>query len=236
MDDDPPPGDVELLDEWDDDLPAPRRRTKTWMLGPLALVAVGAILVAVVLGGTKRAALTDSSSPPAPPSVTSGTSSSYPAPTSWATVDATLPSGATTYRVEASGGGGIMVVPEEAYTPGPIPSDAEAEPLVVSLLERVDSTDSATVAFKVMMCVPSGRAALGGGKVRISRSGWMLGLVSGMSAPMSAGGRSPAFPETALLDAGQCVSGYLTFALPVASKYLSLYYNDDRFMWGWRVS
>ena len=235
MDDDPPPGDVELLDEWDD-LTAPRRRTKTWMLGPLALVAVGAVLVAVVLGGTKRAALTDSSSPPGPPSVTSGTSVSYPAPTSWATVDATLPGGATTYRIEASGGGGIMVVPEEAYTPGPIPSDAEAEPLVISLLERVDGIEPATVAFKVMMCVRSGTAATGGGKVRIARSGWVLGLGNGAVSPMSAGGRSPAFPETALLDAGQCVSGYLTFALPVGAKFLSLYYNDDRFMWGWRVS
>jgi hypothetical protein len=236
MNGDPPPGNVELLDEWDDDLPTPRRRTRTWLIGPLALVAVVAIVIAVVLGGTKPEALKVTSSPPAEPSATSALTAGDPSPTSWATVEASLPNGAVTYsRVDASGGV-VIVGPVQEFTPDPIPSDAEAEPLLVTLLGKAEGTDPGIVAFKVQICLRAGSGAAGGGKVRISRSGWMLALASSSISPVSGGGLDPAFPDTALLGPGQCVSGYVTFPLLADTKYISLYYGDDRFTWSWRVS
>lgn len=220
MHDDPPLGNIELLDEWDDDeSPRPRRRTRTRVIGPLALVAIAAIVVAVVLGGTKQQALdpvpTELSTTPTP------TALSYPS-YSYVTVDASS--------------GPITIGPDPAYTPEPIPSDAEAEPLLVTLLGKAERTDAMIVAFKVQICLRGGSAAAGGGKVRVSRNGWMLGLGSSSISPVSTGGLAPEFPDTAFLDAGQCVSGYVTFPLLGDAKYISLYYGDERFTWSWRVS
>jgi hypothetical protein len=234
MDDDPPPGNVEILDEWDDDRPAQPRRTRAWLIGPLALVAVVAIVVAVVLGGTKQQALTVTSSPPATPSATSAATVSDTGPTSWATVDATLPSGAVTYTRVGASGGTVMVGPGETFTPDPIPSDAEAEPLLVTLLGKAEGPG--IVAFKVQICLHAGSGATGTGKARISRSGWMLTLATSSISPVSGGGLTPEFPDTAFLGVGQCVSGYVTFPLLGDAKYISLYYGDDRFTWSWRVS
>jgi len=55
--DDPLPGPVEMLDGWDDDSPEAPRRSRSWMIGPVALLAVGAIVVAVVVGGTHQSAI-----------------------------------------------------------------------------------------------------------------------------------------------------------------------------------
>jgi hypothetical protein len=220
MDDDPPLGNVEFLDEWDDDeSPRPRRRTKTWLIGPLALLAIAAIVIAVVLGGTKPQALD-----PVPtelPTTPTPTALSYPS-YSYVTVDASS--------------GPITIGPDPAYTLEPIPSDAEAEPLLVTLLGKAERTDAMSVAFKVQICLRGGSAAAGGGKVRVSRNGWMLGLGDSSISPVSTGGLAPEFPDTAFLDAGQCVSGYVTFLLLGDAKYISLYYGDDRFSWSWRVS
>lgn len=220
MVDDRPPGNVELLDEWDDDeTPRPRRRTKTWLMGPLALVAIAAIVVAVVLGGTRQDALD-----PVPtelPTAPTPTALSYPS-YSYVTVDASS--------------GSISVGPDPAYTLEPIPSDAEAEPLLVTLLGKAERTDAMIVGFRLQICLRGGSAAAGGGKVRVSRNGWMLGLGTSSISPVSSGGLAPEFPETAFLDAGQCVSGYVTFPLVGDAKYIFLYYGDERFTWSWRVS
>lgn len=220
MADDPSLENVEFLDEWDDDQRMPQRRTRTWLIGPLALVAVVAIIVAVVLGGTKGAALSVTSSTPPAPSPTSATTVTD-AP-SWITVDASVPAGS--------------IDPNDGYTPDPIPSDAEAEPLLVTLLGKAERTDALIVAFKVQICLRGGSAAAGGGKVRVSRNGWMLGLGDSSISPVSTGGLAPEFPDMAFLGAGQCVSGYVSFPVLGDAKYMSLYYGDERFSWSWRVS
>ncbi len=44
------------------------------------------------------------------------------------------------------------------------------------------------------------------------------------------------FPDTTLLGPGQCVSGFVTFAVGATWKYGALWFGDGRFTWTWRVS
>ncbi len=225
MDEDPPLGNVEHLDEWDDEVPTPRR-TRTWLIGPLALVAVVAIVAAVVLGGTKQAAVEPVPSPtptatPVLPNV-STTALANPGSTYYVTVNASA--------------GSITAGPDQAYTPDPIPSDAEEEPLLVSLVDKQPRTSAGMVSFNVRVCVSARSAAPKASKVRVSRSGWLLTGIREGTSPMETGGIAPEFPEATLLAAGQCVSGYVSFPTSGDSKYIAINYGDERFSWSWRVS
>jgi hypothetical protein len=238
MHDDPPPGSIEVLDEYDDDTSRSRRRTRAWLLGPAALLAVAAIVVAVVLGGTAHTPLTVSSSPPVAPPTLSATPPSTGPPTSWATVEASAPSvpsaSRSEIRVEVSGAS-IQVITDEGYLPPPIPSAAEAEPLVVTLLDAKGRTAPGVIAYNVRICVAAGSAAANGRKVDVIRDRWTLDTGMGASNPTPVGAIAPAFPALASLAAGQCASGWVTFQVGADAKSLTLMYGDERFFWSWRI-
>lgn len=216
MSDDPPPGIVETLDEWDDDQRPPRTGRRAWWIGPLVLVAIVAIVVAVVVGGTKRPEVAPTPSTVAP---TARVTSADPAPTSWATVDATVASSS---------------IDVYEYTPEPLSADAEAEPLLVTLVDPKPRTSPGTVAYNVQVCVSKTSASRTGGKVRVSRSGWMLAGTSDSVPPLASGSASD-FPETTMLGPGQCASGWVTFPLGSGQTYSAIFYGDERFGWSWRL-
>lgn len=228
MTDDPSPGRVELLDEWDDE--QPRRRTPTWWIGPLAVVAVVAIVVAVIIGGTRQPALDPVPSLSVTPAVTTTSSAAQP-PSSWTTVDATLPSGATIETAAPAATEDVFT----GYTPPPIPADAEAEPLIVTLLSAKPRTASGIVAFDVRICVSPASAGMNGDKVTVARAFWQLGTLETSYTPMASGGLTPEFPEVDSLAAGQCASGLVSFHTSAGSKYIALFYGDNRFGWSWRL-
>lgn len=209
---------VEVLDEWDDDQRPPRTGRRAWWVGPLALVAVVAIVVAVVIGGTKQPELDPVPSLSVTPSAT--VTSADPAPTSWTTVEATIPVASTDVDV---------------YTPDPLPEDAEAEPLLVTLVDPKPRVAPGVIAYNVRVCVSKTSAGRNGGKVTVSRANWMLGGLRDSVTPVSSGGVAPEFPSLAMLGAGQCASGYVSFPTGNSDTYSAIYYGDERFGWSWRL-
>ncbi len=216
MSDDPPPGIVEVLDEWDDDERPARPTRRAWWIGPLAIVAIVAVVVAVVIGGTKRPEVDPVPSLSVTPSAT--VTSADPRPTSWATVEATI---------------AIEVPDTNAYTPEPLPDDAEAEPLLITLLDPTPRVATGSVAYNVRVCVSKTSASKTGGKVRVSRMGWWLGGTRDSVQPQPGGGAQD-FPEVAMLGAGQCASGAVTFLVGAGQTYSAIFYGDERFGWSWR--
>ena len=198
---------VEYLDEWDSTLPPePPRTADRRLLLPFALVVVGAIIVALVLGGAGRGLF----GPVAPklPVVTGPTNNP-----------------ATPYQP-------VDVASENAFTPAPPNDDVEAQPLIVTLEQTLPKTSDGILSFKVSVCVNS--ASAGGGKVRISRDSWFLGFAStGSSGPARDRALvTPAFPVEGLYGKGQCATGYVTFAKGEESPS-SISYSDGRFGWTW---
>ena len=135
----------------------------------------------------------------------------------------------------SSSAGSISIGPAQAYTPEPIPSDAAADPLIVSLIDQQPRISAGLVSFNVRVCVSARGAATNGSKVRVSRGGWTLAVLYEQVTP-TGGGITPEFPHVSLLAAGECVSGYVSFATSGESKYIAINYSDERFSWSWRLS
>jgi hypothetical protein len=118
-------------------------------------------------------------------------------------------------------------------TPDPLPSDVEADPLTIKILDKTPKVSGDAIAYRVSVCANS--VALSGGKVSILRDNWAIGTFEGQSGP-AAGfvPLEPAFPATGMYAKGQCASGYVTFSIGSETPmYLS--YADSRFQWIWRM-
>ncbi len=119
MSDDRPLESIEALDDWDDDgRPSSPRRSSTWLIGPIALLAVAAIVIAVVVGGTKPDAVS-----PVPPSPS--TSTTGPTTLQASTVSPTALASETSTKAAS---------PVPVQLPA-LASDGPAEPLRISLLD-----------------------------------------------------------------------------------------------------
>lgn len=217
----PPPALPEALDDWDGEDEEPVRRPSARLIGLLALLVIVAIGVAVVFGGTQRAAVVITP----PPTVAVSMPSAVPTPdaTSYVTVDASA--------------GPIEVPVPVPQADESIPSTAAASPLIVSLLDPEPRTESGLVAFRVQICVSPGSAALDGGKVTVSRGSWRMWSkdLNTVIVSETRGTLSPEFPASASLGAGECVSGYVCFPMYQDVTSLSLSYDDARLSWTWRI-
>jgi hypothetical protein len=203
---------VEYLDEWDSTLPPePPRTADRRLLLPFALVVVGAIIVALVLGGAGRGLF----GPVAPklPVVTGPTNNP-----------------ATPYQP-------VDVASENAFTPAPPTDDVEAQPLVVTLEQTLPRTADGILSFKVSVCVNATIGSAAGGRVPIMRSFWTLvsRSTNELLAPMATGGPQPVFPDIYYYLKGQCASGYISFQTTSGFIPQFLAYADNRFAWSWRV-
>ena len=220
MRDDPLPGPVEMLDGWDDDSPEASRRSRSWMIGAVALFAVGAIVVVVVVGGTHPSAIDQ---------VTPSESSS--APETSRREASTSPTAVTTQTPTGSANRAAVQLPA-------LSSDDPAEPLRISLLDPAALAPSAgLIAYRVQICVSDESAGVASDKVRVTAGNWQLAAFPGTVDP-SAGvpGVAPQFPFETRLGKGQCASGYVTFAWNVVEIPNALIYNDKRFGWYWRLT
>jgi hypothetical protein len=203
---------VEYLDEWDSSLPPePPRAADRRLLLPFALVVVGAIVVALVLGGAGRGVF----GPVAP---------KLPI----ATGPATDP--VTPYQP-------VDVATQSAFTPAPPSDDVEAQPLIVTLAETVPRTSYGILSFKVSVCVNATVGSAAGGRVPIMRNFWTLvsRSTNELLAPMDTGGPQPMFPDQWYYLKGQCASGYISFQATAGFLPQFLAYADNRFVWSWRV-
>lgn len=221
MTDEPPLEDIEALDDWDDDgRPASPRRSSTWLLGPIALVAVAGIVIAVVVGGTKPNAVS--------PVTLSPSTSAGPTTLQVSTVSPTAVMSQTPTETSS------RVAP-------PLPalaSDDPAEPLRISLLDPKPQAPSAgLIAYRVQICVSDTSAGVSSDKVRVAASKWQLARFdSGDNSQPGVPSLAPQFPSETLLGKGECASGYVTFAWNVVESPNALLYTDNRFGWYWRLS
>jgi hypothetical protein len=222
MSDERPLEDIEALDDWDDDdrRPASPRRSSTWLLGPIALVAVVAIVIAVVVGGTKPNAV----SPVTPSPSTSTGPATLPAPTLSPTATMSQTPTQTASRV--------------AIQLSALASDDPAEPLRISLLDPKPQAPSAgLIAYRVQICVSDRSAGVSSDKVRVAASNWQLArFESGDNPQPGVPSVAPQFPSETFLGKGECASGYVTFAWNVVEAPNALLYSDKRFGWYWRLS
>lgn len=222
MDDDPPPG-VEFLDEWDSPrTPRPPRAGRGRILGLSALFLVVAVVVAVALGAAQRRAV-------------GPVTSMSPTPTVAQTATASMTQPSSTYEVTGEVPTAYMSITNDTpppYTPAPVASDAESDPLTIKLLEKSPKQTDQSVGYKVSVCVNS--AATGGGKVHITRESWFLGTPSfGSEGPATDRPQlAPAFPVDGMFGTGECATGYVTFAKPLETP-IFISYVDTRFQWGW---
>ena len=201
---------VEYLDEWDSNLPPERPRTADRrLLVPFALLVVGAIVVALALGGAGRGLFVAPKLPTA-------------------TGPATAP--VAPYQP-------VDVATASAFTPAPPTDDVEAVPLIVTLLETVPRTSDGILSFDVSVCVSSTIGSAAGGRVPIMRNFWTLvsRSTNELLAPMATGGPAPIFPDTWYYLKGQCASGYISFQTTTGFLPQLLTYADNRFSWSWRV-
>ncbi len=221
MSDERPLEGIEALDDWDDDARPQRRRAPYWWVGPVALVAVVAIVLAVVVGGTK------------PKSVTPVTPSPSP-PTTRAT---TLPVATVSPTAVASGAPTETAGRVSAQLPA-MASNDPAEPLRISLLDPKPQAPSAgLIAYRVQICVSDRSAGVSSDKVRVAAANWQLARFdSGDSPRPGVPSVAPQFPAEALLGKGECASGYVTFAWNVVEAPNAIVYSDNRFGWYWRLS
>jgi hypothetical protein len=220
MNDDPPPG-VEYLDEWDSPPPPqPKRAGSGRMLVLSAAVIVVALAIAIAFGGTQRRAVdpvtsTSPTTTATPTDMPSRYQVSTESPTVYQTIEVPDPTHA-------------------AYTPSPLPSDIESDPLTIKLVDMVPKEADGAVAYRVSVCVSS--SSVEGGKVRIRRDNWSVGgFTSGTTAPAADKlPIEPAFPADGLYGKGECATGYVTFST-ISEKPAFLAYMDGRFGWYWML-
>lgn len=217
MRDDRLPGPVEMLDGWDDDGPETPRRSRSWVVGPLALLALGAVVVAVVVGQDRPSAVV---APTIPSVAESSRGAATTTPTAVATASATESRGPVAPQLPA------------------LSSDDPAQPLRVSLLDPVPVAPSpGLIAYRVQVCVSDHSAGVGSDTVRVSAGSWRLASYRGTANPSTGvPGVAPRFPFETLLGKGQCASGYVTFAWNVVDAADVLSYNDERSGWYWRLT
>jgi hypothetical protein len=222
MNDDPPPG-VEYLDEWDSPPPPqPKRAGSGRMLVLSAAVIVVALVIALVLGGSQRRAVDP---------VTSTSPTTTATPTDMPSSYQVSTESPTAYQ--------SIEVPDPAqavYTPSPLPSDIEAEPLIIKVIDTVPKVADGAIAYRVSVCVSSSSSSVGGDKVRIRRDNWSGGtFTSGTTAPAADKVPiEPAFPADGLYGKGECATGYVTFST-ISEKPAFLAYLDGRSGWYWML-
>ena len=203
---------VEYLDEWDSTLPPePPRAANRRVLVPFALVIVGAVVVALVLGGAGRGMF----GPVAPK----------------------LPVATGPVRAPVTPYQPVDVATESAFTPAPPHDDVEAVPLIVTLTETLPRSADGILSFNVSVCVSTTIGSAAGGRVPIMRQFWTLvsRSTNELLAPMAAGGPEPVFPSEWYYLKGQCASGYISFQTTAGFVPQFLAYQDNRFAWSWRV-
>ena len=215
MNDDPPPG-IEYLDGWDSERPPqPTRVGSARMLILSALGIVVALVIAIALGGTQRGTVdpVTSTSPTGSPT---DTPSTYQVSTESPTAYESL----------------VVATTTQAYTPPPLSSDIDPEPLIIKVVDKVPKEVDGAIAYRVSVCVSS--ASIAGGKVRIGRDNWSLGRsTSGTSGPArDKVAIEPAFPVEGLYGKGECATGYVTFSTS-SEKPAFLMYMDGGFGWTW---
>jgi hypothetical protein len=138
---------VEYLDEWDSTLPPePPRTTDRRLVVPFVLLVVGAIVVALAIGGAGRGLFVAPKLPVA-------------------TGPATVP--VPPYLP-------VDVATESAFTPAPPNDDVEAQPLIVTLEQTLPRTSDGILSYKVSVCVNATIGSAAGGRVPILRNFWTL--------------------------------------------------------------
>lgn len=222
------PEDIETLDAWDDD-ERPPVRSPNRVLGPLAVLAVVGLVVAVVVAGTGGG-----QSPSTTASVTA-TAVSGPS-------DASTVNGPSHYQVSSESPTAVTTrsPAPAASTSAKLPvlaSDDPAEPLRITLLEPGPTAPSAGIlAYKVQVCVSSDAAGVASDRVRVAAANWQLTTfpVNG-TVQTAVPGVAPQFPYEARLGKGECASGYVTFAWNIVEAPDAIIYNGTRFAWYWRL-
>jgi hypothetical protein len=213
--DDRLPGPVEMLDDWDDDGDETPRRSRSWMAGPVALVAVAAVVVAVVLGQAHPSAV------------------EQVAPSLSSSAEVTSPVSPTPLATGTATGSGTVAPHLPALS-----SDDPVQPLRVGLLDPTPVAPSAgLIAYRVQVCVSDDSAGVASDTVRVAAGNWWLASFSGTeNASPGVPGVAPRLPYESRLGKGQCASGYVTFAWNVVEPANVLTYSDQRFRWYWRLT
>ncbi|HSN11824.1 MAG TPA: hypothetical protein VLS51_06935 [Propionibacteriaceae bacterium] len=123
------------------------------------------------------------------------------------------------------------VMPEQ---PPALEADDPAEPLQISLAGDPKYLTGGLASFPVRVCVSPGSAGVAGERVRVQLSGWRLraAYYGDVSSPVSVGA-APEFPEQALLGAGACATGNVTFPFVPEDGPHVIAYVSTRFIWSW---
>jgi len=95
---------------------------------------------------------------------------------------------------------------QAAYTPSPLPSDIEADPLTIRLVDKVPKEANGAIAYRVSVCVSSSSSSVGGDKVRIRRDNWSVGTFTSGTTARRSSLRSPPMACTARANARRDMS------------------------------
>lgn len=122
-------------------------------------------------------------------------------------------------------------VPEQ---PPALEADDPAEPLQISLVGAPKYLTGGLATFPVRVCVSPGSAGVSANRVKVPLSGWRLraAYYGDVSSPVSVG-VVPEFPDQALLGAGECATGNVTFPFVPEDGPHVISYVSTRFMWSW---
>ncbi|HSN11825.1 MAG TPA: hypothetical protein VLS51_06940 [Propionibacteriaceae bacterium] len=224
MREEPEPWRVEMLEEWDDDVPDGPRRSRSWIVAPVALLVLVLGIVAVVANARPSAVEHVAPSLAASDRGTSASQASAPA-------TGEAPPAVTRSTASASPGRVAVQLPA-------VSSDDPVQPLRVSLLDPAPAAPSpGLIAYRVQVCVSDDSAGVASDTVTVRAANWSLASYGRAAAPSSGvPGVAPQFPFESRLGKGQCASGYVTFAWNVVEPADVLSYDDSRFGWSWRLT
>lgn len=118
--------------------------------------------------------------------------------------------------------------------PPALEADDPAQPLQISLAGNPKYLTGGLASFPVHVCVSPGSAGVAADTVRVRLSGWLLraAYYGDISSAVSIG-LAPEFPNEALLGAGECATGYVTFPFVPEDGPHVISYVSNRFMWSW---
>ncbi|HET7725431.1 MAG TPA: hypothetical protein VFK68_12380 [Propionibacteriaceae bacterium] len=118
--------------------------------------------------------------------------------------------------------------------PPALEPDDPVQPLQISLVGDPRYLTGGLASFLVRVCVSPGSAGVAQDRVRVPVSAWILraAYYGDNSSPVAVG-LAPEFPNEALLGAGECATGYVTFPFVPEDGPHVISYVSNRFTWSW---